>query len=318
MENVSVSIVAPVYNVAPYLSNFIESVLGQTFTDWELLLVNDGSTDDSGQICNNYAQKDDRIRVFHKQNGGVSSARNVGLNNMCGEWVLMPDPDDELPFDSVETLLQYATDDVDLVSASYSMYRNGELETPTKKSVDGLYEVQDFVSEMGVIPQPRNLDRRCCNKLFRASVIKDNNILFPEDLHYREDILYNYQYLEKCINRVRSITNNTYTYYRRDSGAAISLQKQYTSKSGGMYIAMTRCMDILLRMNASPVSLDRMKKEILSQFRLVIELINKSKNGKDDKRFFIKKLLQYFSIGELFLLGLKSLFHRAKKIVKKI
>lgn len=312
------SIVAPVYNAAPYLSNFIESVIGQTFTDWELLLVNDGSTDNSGQICDNYAQKDDRIRVFHKQNGGVSSARNVGLKYMQGDWVLMPDPDDELPFDSVEALLQYATNDVDLVSASYSMYINGELKTPMKESVDGFYEVLDFVTEMGVIPQPRNLDRRCCNKLFRASVIKNNNILFPEDLHYREDILYNYQYLERCINRVHSITNNTYTYYRRDCGAAISLQKQYTSKSGGMFIAMTRCMDILLRMNASPVSLDRMKKEILSQFRLVIELINKSKDGKDDKHYFINKLLQYFSIGELLLLGSKSLFHRAKKIVKKI
>ncbi|MDO5316130.1 MAG: glycosyltransferase [bacterium] len=314
MSNPKVSIVAPVYNVAPYLSNFIESVLGQTFTDWELLLVDDGSTDGSGQICNNFAQKDDRIRVFHKQNGGVSSARTVGLNNMCGEWVLMPDPDDELPFDSVETLLQYATDDVDLVSASYSMYRNGELKTPTKKSVDGLYEVQDFVSEMGVIPQPRNLDRRCCNKLFRTSIIKDNGILFQEDLHYREDILYNYQYLEKCVNRVRSISNNTYTYFRRDNGAAISLQMKYTSKSGGMFIAMTRCMDILLRMNSSSATLDRMKKEILSQFRLVIKLINKSQTGKDDRRIFFKKLLQYYSIGELLLLGSKSLYHRAKKM----
>lgn len=304
-----VSIIAPVYNVAPYLSNFIESVLGQTFADWELLLVDDGSTDGSGQICNNYAQKDDRIRVFHKQNGGVSSARNVGLKNMCGEWVLIPDPDDELPFDSVETLLQYATDDVDLVSASYSLYRNGEFKTPTKESVDGLYEILDFVSEMGVIPQPRNLDRRCCNKLFRALIINDNSILFPEDLHYREDILYNYQYLEKCINRVRSITNNTYTYYRRDEGAAISLQKQYTSKSGGMFIAMTRCMDILLRMNASQASLDRMKKEVLSSFWSVVKLIKKSGAGKDDKRLFYKKLLQYISPWELLVAGIKHFYH---------
>lgn len=83
-----VSCIIPVYNTAKYLHRCIDSVLSQTFTDWEMLLIDDGSTDTSGFICDEYAAKDKRIRVFHKENGGISSARNVGLNHAQGEWIL--------------------------------------------------------------------------------------------------------------------------------------------------------------------------------------------------------------------------------------
>ena len=318
MEKVKVSIVAPVYNVAPYLPNFIDSVLNQTYHNWELLLVDDGSTDESGRICDDYLRIDNRIRVIHQPNNGVSSARNAGIKETSGDWLLLSDADDLLSLDALETLLSYAKEDVGLVCAAYTRYVQGEMAPEKVKSETKKVSVCDYVEEIGRLTGARNIDRYCWNKLFRLSIIKENKILFDEDLSYREDILYIYQFLLKCTQMVQCISYDMYTYYRRDTGAAMSLQRQYTPKSGGMFVAMTRCMDVLLQMNASPVSLDRMKKEILSQFRLVIDLINKSKKRKDDKRFFIKKLLQYFSIGELFLLGLKSLFHRAKKIVKKI
>lgn len=89
-----VSIIVPVYNVQQYLGRCIDSVLGQTFIDFELLLINDGSTDSSGVICCEYAAKDNRVRVFHKQNGGLSSARNVGITNAVGEYVIFLDSDD--------------------------------------------------------------------------------------------------------------------------------------------------------------------------------------------------------------------------------
>lgn len=88
------SIIIPVYNVAPYLRECLDSVLAQTFTDWEAICVDDGSTDGSGAILDEYAAKDKRFRVFHKENGGVSSARNLALNNVKGEWVGFLDGDD--------------------------------------------------------------------------------------------------------------------------------------------------------------------------------------------------------------------------------
>ena len=89
-----ISVIVPVYNTSQFLPHCIDSILSQNFSDFELLLIDDGSTDGSGQICDAYAEKDNRIRVFHKKNGGVSSARNLGLCNAKGEWVTFVDSDD--------------------------------------------------------------------------------------------------------------------------------------------------------------------------------------------------------------------------------
>ena len=121
--NVLVSVVTPVYNVSEYLPVFIESIIGQSYCGWELLLINDGSTDGSGMICDGYAKRDERIRVIHKTNGGVSSARNVGIKEMKGEWALMPDPDDELPADALESFVAHISNEIDLVSASKTVKR---------------------------------------------------------------------------------------------------------------------------------------------------------------------------------------------------
>ena len=92
-----ISVIVPVYNTEKYLHRCIDSILAQTFTDFELLLIDDGSTDNSGTICDEYATKDSRVRVFHKKNGGVSSARNLGVDNAKGEWVTFVDSDDCVP-----------------------------------------------------------------------------------------------------------------------------------------------------------------------------------------------------------------------------
>ena len=89
-----VSVIVPVYNSSQYLHRCIDSILYQSFNDFEVLLIDDGSIDNSGEICDEYAVKDSRVRVFHKENGGVSSARNVGLGNAVGEWVTFVDSDD--------------------------------------------------------------------------------------------------------------------------------------------------------------------------------------------------------------------------------
>lgn len=316
-RSVVISIVAPVYNVGPYLPNFIGSVLGQTFSDWELLLIDDGSTDESGRICDDYALKDERIKVIHKPNGGVSSARNAGLREMKGEWVMMPDPDDELPSYSLETLYSNTSDEIDLVSASYLWYKDGQFKIPVKQSFDKDFSRDEYTSVMGIIPQPRNYDRRCCNKLFRASVIIENQIYFPEDIHYREDVLYNYQFIEHVARRVRCLSYNMYIYYMRDTGAALSLQESYTHKSGGKFISMTRCYDILEKMGASKETKSRMKEEVLDAYKAISKLIDRTGAGKDDRMVYFKILRQYFSDWELCVIGVKGLIRRIRKTLKR-
>ena len=105
MKTPKISIIVPVYNAEKYLHRCIESILAQTFKDFELLLIDDGSKDSSGYICDEYAEKDERVRVLHKVNGGVSSARNLGLNNARGEWGTFADSDDEVCEDWLSTFV---------------------------------------------------------------------------------------------------------------------------------------------------------------------------------------------------------------------
>lgn len=112
-----ISVIVPIYNAEKYLSRCIDSILAQTLTDIELLLINDGSTDKSGEICNAYEQKDARIRVFHQQNNGVSNARCKGVEKANGEYLTFVDADDELYANSLETLLMHMNEDIDIVSS---------------------------------------------------------------------------------------------------------------------------------------------------------------------------------------------------------
>ena len=143
MEDIKISIIVPVYNTDKYLCECLDSILAQTFSNFELMLINDGSTDSSSVICNEYALKDSRVRVFHKDNGGVSSARNLGLDNAKGKYVMFMDADDYW-YDSsaVEQLYENAEfNDVDIIRGEYKAVDvNGEtlFERPISQRKMGL------------------------------------------------------------------------------------------------------------------------------------------------------------------------------------
>lgn len=124
MENHAViSVIVPVYNVEKYLSQCIESVQNQTFKDWELILVDDGSPDNCGKICDEYANKDNRIRVIHKENGGLSSARNAGLDAATGEYITYLDSDDYIAVDMLEKMLDIAIKtNADMVKCGFNEF----------------------------------------------------------------------------------------------------------------------------------------------------------------------------------------------------
>lgn len=128
-RKISISVIIPVYNVEKYLRCSLDSICTQTYTDWECILVDDGSIDASGLICDEYELKDSRIRVFHKENGGVSSARNMGLENATGDWILFVDADDYIVPTCVEKLIHTVEEnDVDIVQFSYFRVKeNGDV-----------------------------------------------------------------------------------------------------------------------------------------------------------------------------------------------
>ena len=175
-----VSVIVPVYKAEAYLHRCVDSLLSQTFHDFEILLIDDGSPDKSGKICDEYAAKDDRVRVFHKENGGVSSARQCGIDNALGEYTIHADPDDWVEPNMLEELYTKAeTDNVDMVICDYWEDVNGVRKLIIQENVN--YEKQQLLNAFLF----QQLHGSCCNKLVKRTCY--NTVSFPKGLNYSED-----------------------------------------------------------------------------------------------------------------------------------
>lgn len=207
MNNPFVSVVIPVYNAEQFLPNSIESVLGQSFVDFELLLIDDGSTDNSGAICDAYAEKDNRIRVFHVDNGGASSARNRGLSEAKGEFVVFVDADDWVKESYLEHLM---ISDADLVVSGVQQF--GAVEKVAIPRDVGRKRVSELLLMWdGSVME--YLYHYPVSKRFRMAIIRDNNLLFNNRLFFSEDFCFVLSYLS-CIDCYEGVYYADYQYYR--------------------------------------------------------------------------------------------------------
>lgn len=209
-----VSIIVPVYKAERYLRQCIESVISQTFVNWELLLIDDGSPDDSGIICDEYAKRDNRIVVLHKPNGGVSSARNLGLEYATGEWIAFLDADDLFYSNALEVLINTAEDNMlDLLqfycNRSKLSFQEGILGSSIMTSAE--YWKSNL------------LGSSVWESFVNTKVIKNNNIRFDTSLKLGEDQLFNFE-LVRCSSRIKRINTILY-YYRANEFGAISTWK---------------------------------------------------------------------------------------------
>lgn len=205
------SVIVPVYKVEQYLPSCIESVLKQTFTDFELLLIDDGSPDRSGEICDEYAERDSRIRVFHKENGGVSAARNVGLDNARGEWVSFVDSDDWVDEKYLQSAVAMCNRQIDMIHVGF-VYCDESFDVKyTMLPQDKVYSPKEFLA----------IDRFCgtvWSYLIRRELIESYSIRFTDTLHHGED----WEFLVKCIlhaRLVRGISVARYFYICRPESA---------------------------------------------------------------------------------------------------
>lgn len=220
MSNPKISIISPVYNVEKYIHRCVDSIIAQTFTDWELILVDDGSTDTSGTICNQYASQDSRIRVIHKQNGGVSAARQAGLDASRGEYVIHADPDDWVEPAMLEELYAKAkADEADMVICDY--YTNSgdkqvlNIQSPTDVS-DNVQIIRDLFQQ---------LHGSSWNKLVRRVCYSLYDISFPKGLNYCEDQLTIVRLLLSPI-KVTYLNKAFYHYFDNPNSITRNYQRQ--------------------------------------------------------------------------------------------
>ena len=206
-NNPLISIIVPVYKVERYLPRCIESIIKQTYTNFELILVDDGTPDRSGMICDMYAEKDSRIRVIHKENGGVSTARNTGIDAAKGEWITFVDSDDWVNCVFLKSFLENEVNDADVLVGSYNMVRtriqtcvNADCEVDTYNYSDDVAKTLE--SFMFVVPW---------GKMFKTDIIKENQIKFPVGIKWGEDSHFVTEYLTFC-KKIKFVRNAVYNY----------------------------------------------------------------------------------------------------------
>lgn len=171
-----ISIIVPIYNVDNYLEKCIDSILNQALEEFELVLVNDGSTDNSGAICDKYSNKDERVKVIHKKNGGVSSARNVGIKNANGDYIGFVDPDDYVDIDMYKKLYELCIkSNSDIAICKLGREINGNI--INKSDDEGLLELNNLEG-MRELFKGELYRFSLCNKLFNKKCFE--NIKFPE------------------------------------------------------------------------------------------------------------------------------------------
>ena len=178
------SVIVPVYNVDTELGRCVDSLVGQTFRETEIILIDDGSSDCSGSVCDTFAQRFESVTVIHKNNGGVSSARNRGLDCATGDLITFADSDDTIDSDMYETLLSYFDIDTDIVHCSYKRIQNGGV---INIGNSGRVIVQNNTEALDFFLQGRYFTGSLCNKIFRREIF--NGLRLNEDLIINEDVL---------------------------------------------------------------------------------------------------------------------------------
>lgn len=180
---VKISIIVAIYNAEKYLKRCIDSILNQAFKDFELLLVDDGSLDKSGNICDEYAKQDDRIKVFHKKNGGVSGARQYGIDRSIGEYTIHIDPDDWIdPNMLIEMYAKATQEESDILIVDfYNESRFGKIYITQKPTWEDNISILHDMFE-------GKLWGSLCNKLIRKSCYEKYNVSFPKDINLWEDL----------------------------------------------------------------------------------------------------------------------------------
>ncbi len=209
------SVIVPVYNVEKYLRRCVDSILAQTFTDFELLLIDDGSTDDSGRICDEYAKADGRVRAIHKQNGGPSSSRNCGLQEAVGVWAVFVDSDDYVGKDYLALFFKYnpGQDVKTQVIMGATLFGEGEINNKKYHSDNYDYTVVERGKASLVLSKERLLDNwTVWGKLFSMDVIRKAGLDFNEKLKVCEDGLFWHSYICE-MERLVFIEEREYYYY---------------------------------------------------------------------------------------------------------
>lgn len=221
MENIKVSVIVAIYNVAPYLNKLITSVINQTHKNLEIILVDDGSPDESGAICDSFAEKDDRIIVLHKPNGGGCDARNKGMERMTGDYFTIMDGDDWIEPDFVEYLLRMAISKDAELTFSDNIFTTRDREQIEHDSIE------IWTAEHAVVRMLTSMYIGCWGKIYKTDMVRRNNLKF--DVPWCGEGMYFETMSAQYANRIAVCHRKLYNYRLNNSTSDLTT---YNVKNG--------------------------------------------------------------------------------------
>ncbi len=249
MKIPKISVIIPVYNTEKYLAQCMDSIIAQTFKDFECVCVNDGSTDNSLKILEEYSKKDNRIKIISQENAGPSNAKNVGIKNSKCDYITFIDSDDFVSTDYLEKLyLRIIDKGYDLVYCKHKLYYSLDKAYNIQKNENNLSELvkkinssddKNFILK-NLLFLVENA-RSSCMKLYKIDVIKNNNILFFEDIYAQSDYVYNILFAMYSLKNISFVDEELY-YYRKQV-KSITVDKDRMAINGlKSFIALTKSL----------------------------------------------------------------------------
>lgn len=236
------SIVVPVYNVEKFLDKCIESLINQTYKNIEILLVNDGSTDKSLSICKSYEKKDKRIKVINKKNGGLSDARNVGISNAKGEYIMLVDSDDYIELDSCEKLLKYCKKGADIIAGNAYRITDGK-----KSKMYHLYHNECVSGERFLLEgfKQKSIPMASWLLIYKKSFLEKNNLKFKVGIYHEDE-----EFTPRTLLKAKVVCSSDvyfYNYIIRDN--SITTKKDKSKNAKDLYSTFCELEQITKRIN---------------------------------------------------------------------
>lgn len=309
-----VSIIVPIYNSEQYLPRCIDSILSQSYTDFELLLIDDGSKDGSGKICDAFTEKDSRVRVFHKENGGVSSARNLGLQEARGAWVCFVDSDDELLPDGLQTMVGVISEKVDMVMGGYCELEGETLQTDTTSfGGDGIIDQNKALLTMYPSADLPYMGYPW-GKLFKRNLVLENGVSFDEHIRIKEDTLFVVEYLCGIQKQVFYIVTPVYKYVKSPTSVMGGMSRSYNPNYLTSFHAVVKMNGLVQSLSGRNKALSEVAKyEVVNRVYLVYG--HMLENGVVDKKVVSElKSRAIHEVGLPYYLGYQ--YRRNKRRIK--
>jgi glycosyltransferase involved in cell wall biosynthesis len=297
-----ISVIIPVYNVESYLHRCINSILNQTFQDFEIILINDGSNDKSGQICDDYAQKDKRIKVIHKKNARVSAARNDGIKMAKGKYVSFIDSDDWIEPEMHQEMIYKAEEsNLDFIMCDYRKKSNNCEEKRTQPIRGGYYSKEEIKNELFQclimfehIEFPPTISNWVC--LYNLEFLKANDLYYDEDIHYCEDSILGSKIMYHATNFYYLKGHHYYNYFYNPN----STTNTYNEKKWYSYLKINERL-IKYFGNTTEFDFSRQIKINMLYFTLnMLGQIKYSGNEREERINMIKKIMYHQKVKGIF------------------